>query len=214
MPRRLIINIRGPNGAGKTTLARAFLAHQEKQEPPLRYVSTGGHKGGPVKEKDWPVSRCRVPGLELPVYVMGRYDVQQGGCDTDKDMDAIERVMHVASETFRDGHILFEGFVVSKSGGRWIEFAFTHQRANLGLFVWAFVRPSLKDLVARIHGRNGGKPIKEELLKGTMRTVDLIRDRVKQSFPKGQIIDLDPALPSEGAFSKLVEHLAALETNP
>jgi len=203
---RLIINLRGPNGAGKTTVARGFLEHKTIDLEPYRYINSEG------RSRSWPIAQCKAPGLQLPIYVLGRYDVQQGGCDTEKDMDAIERCVQWAVDNLTDGHIFFEGFVVFKSGGRWLEFAGRNERAGKGRYVWAFLRPNLNELEARIKGRNGGKEVKLPLLDNTMRTVDLIRNKAKALVTDRRfLVDLDWQLSAPMVTEQLILRLQQLE---
>lgn len=201
---RLIVNIRGANGSGKTTLARGFLAHKVADVTPWAYESQN-------RPRSWPVACCKVPKLRMPVYVLGSYVQVTGGCDREKDMDAVEALARRAASELLDGHVLFEGFIVSKSGVRWIHFAQSTEKEQLGKFVWVFTRPSVEEMERRIKSRNGGKPINLEALKNSARTVDLGRIKIKQAFERQQIIDLDTARSAPESFDELVSRLEVLE---
>jgi hypothetical protein len=114
-------------------------------------------------------------------------------------------------QTHTDGHVLFEGFVVSKSGSRWLEFAARQRRANQGRYVWVFLRPPVSLLMERIRQRSGGKSPNQTLLENTCRTVDLIRNKAKQA-DRGAVLDLDHTLTPEGVFEQLLSGLSKLET--
>lgn len=207
MAKRLIINLRGPNGAGKTTLARAILDYKKIDLPPISYIRNKPK----VSQREFPVARCEVPGLELPVFVIGRYDVQQGGCDTEKDMDAIEYCVRWAADNLTEGHVFFEGFVVSKSGERWL--TFSQRMPAIGArYAWFFLEPELRTLELRIKQRNGGKEIKLDRLENTVDCVHVIRRKARMLDPD-MVRDLDSSGTPQEVFDQFLSDLQFLEKN-
>lgn len=177
--KRKIINLRGANGSGKTSATRAILRHAIAPAYQLFEYDSLQKKSGKVRKKPCWVTKCITPWSELPVYVIGRYeDVQNGGWDLESDMNAIEMAMRSIAfyGDLTDGHIFFEGFIISKSGKRWMDFAKDH----VGRFdyTWGFIELPLETLKERIMGRNGGKEPKMHHLENTAKTVKSIQGKV------------------------------------
>jgi len=177
--KRKIINLRGANGSGKTSVARAILNHALAPASVLFEYDSLQKRTGKTRRKSCLVTKCMTPWSEMPVYVIGRYEgVQNGGWDLEGDMEAIEMAMRSAVfySNLTDGHIFFEGFIISKSGKRWMNFAKDH----VGRFdyTWGFIELPLETLKERIMGRNGGKEPKMHHLENTAKTVKSIQGKV------------------------------------
>lgn len=174
MSRRLIVNLRGANGSGKSTIARHFLEHHVTDYLPIDYRSAHNNR-----EKRWPVTRVELSSLKLPVLVQGRYPHGKptGGCDCEHDMDAIQHCIETSAAQHPDHHIFFEGFVVSKSGKRWMDVA----RKFGDSYIWLFLMPPIDVLERRIKIRNGGKDIKLDRLQNTMNCVASIKQKVAEA---------------------------------
>jgi GTPase SAR1 family protein len=69
----VIINIRGTSGSGKSTLVKRYL-DEHNHEPVLGQL-------GPWKKAKVIGYRCTA-WTGLPVYIIGRYETQCGGCDS------------------------------------------------------------------------------------------------------------------------------------
>jgi hypothetical protein len=216
MVRRLIINIRGAGGSGKTTLVRGLFASDPGSFPePWQVwehsVRPGGSKG-PSKTAEWPVYRVQVPALELPVYVQGSYRQAQGGCDTCKDMDAIEEVIWRAATTLRDGHVLFEGMMVSGSAGRWAAFSTRFNKLGLGSYLWCFMRPTKEELIRRVMERNGGKMPQVQYYDENMeKQARSRRAAVSLGTPREMIMDLDAMADRAAVFDQFINGLRERE---
>jgi len=97
----MILNVRGTHGSGKSTIVQDILK---------KYVSA---PIGPRPERPEGY-KVTIPGLSKPLFVVGPYATQCGGCDAIQPYDLIwPRVEAYAIR----GHVLFEGALVSSSVG-------------------------------------------------------------------------------------------------
>lgn len=152
----MIINIRGTSGSGKTTLVRRLL--NDADSPPDFNVEE-------IYEEAAGKERLVAYRLPFNLYVLGSYKNTCGGCDTfswkggtgDYLEDLVRRYA-------AKGHVIFEGYIVSNSYGRWAKVA-----EELP-FTWAFLHTPVEDCIARVYGRRaakgrGDKPFKEQNLR-------------------------------------------------
>lgn len=97
----MIIQAAGTSGSGKSHLMRSFLAHVR-------------HEGDQCLEVERGYS-LKLDGL-IPVYVLGKYNVPTGGCDTIHDIPLIYSSIREALKGH--DHVLFEGlFVMNQTRG-------------------------------------------------------------------------------------------------
>ena len=203
---KLVINIRGANGSGKTAIIREVLKHKANDCPPHEYTPTRTSKRA-GKITNWPIARCVDKRLSNPIYVQGRYDVATGGCDREEDMDAIEANIAWATKNL-NGHILFEGMCVSKSGTRWLANA-QNLDPQVG-FLWLFLQPPPEALFSRILRRNGGKEFNRKSVESTSRTVENIRQKVLAVLPNW-VFNLDWVLPPRLIYEQFVQIVGECE---
>lgn len=202
VPNRLVINIRGANASGKTTLARRFLA-------PNGQFELGEFHGVKVK------ANRTLPLFDVhhPVYVIGTYDDSKySGCDKIKSAEAItEAVSWAACEL--PGHILFEGFRVSKSYERFATLRnyVVNTMHNHG-WLWVFLNATLPLIIERSNLRReeGSRPADEKELGAVVRQMDNTRRKVRAAFP-GESIDLQVIDPVEYNFAAVVNEIRRRE---
>lgn len=168
------VNLRGPSGSGKTTLARKVLEHKVGEVRGEPYVNRFG-----AKRDGWPLHICATPVGQVIVH--GRYDVQQGGCDTEKDMDIVEKGIEWGIAQFPGSHHLFEGIMISKAKSRWFNFI---DRVP-GNWRWAWMTTEPEECVKRIMQRNGGRQIVEKEVHSGHRTMMGQYREIYQGMLKG-----------------------------
>jgi hypothetical protein len=128
----MIINIRGASGAGKTTVVRGITAGLELK--PLNW--TGGNKpDGYVVEG---VSR-------EPLFLLGSYENNCGGCDAIKTQDLVCDGVRRLSKF---GHVIFEGLLVGKISQRYHDLS-----VELGGIKFLFLDTPLEVCLERVRGR-------------------------------------------------------------
>ena len=186
------INVRGCNGSGKTTLLRMLA-----RDPLCRVENvhvTHEYKDPKTKEKvrgyHAPIPVTYAPG---GVAMLGDYTPgatgTTAGCDRIKTQEAAKNALEYIAQDPEVRVILFEGVVVSTIFGPWKEWA----EANGGM-LWAFLDTPLEVCLDRIQKRNGGKPIKEELVGSKWRTINAVRKKAEKAGLPVEVIRWEAAL--------------------
>jgi hypothetical protein len=137
----MIINIRGTHGSGKSTLVKQVM--ERYKAVPESYSAKGGKKS--AKPVGYVMESCAGK-----LFVVGPYETACGGCDAVQPYALIwPKVVEYAAQ----GHVLFEGALVSSSYG------------NIGRdsevygddFVFAFLNTPLDVCLERIRKRRESK---------------------------------------------------------
>lgn len=97
-----IVSLRGTSGSGKSTVAFKMFEAFSRDEI---LDSTGKVQGYRVDASK--------AGLKYPIYVLGKYTTQCGGCDQiPTQQEAADRAIHY----HQTGHVLMEGLLASAAG--------------------------------------------------------------------------------------------------
>lgn len=191
------INLRGPNGAGKTTLLRCLARSPECRlievhqplHPPAgdfqpnkeswaefenRRKKEGKPKGRPI------VATVTPDGLAILGDYTPAATGTTAGCDRISRQDDIKAALVAAAAIPGVDVVLFEGIIVSTIFLPWLEW----ERASGGM-VWAFLDTPLEVCLKRIQDRNGGEPIKEDLVANKHKTIRDVRRKVLDVYPGG-----------------------------
>ncbi len=152
-----IVNLRGTNGSGKSTVAFALI--EGAREIALAPYQT-------PKGAQRFVAGYHNPALDL--IVVGPYRTQCGGCDGIATQALIKESVKLAAR--RAQHVFFEGVIVSTlySGYRVLS---DELRAEGHHYSWLYLDTPLEVCLARIQTRNGGKPIKEDLVADKIKSI-------------------------------------------
>jgi hypothetical protein len=127
--------------------------------------------------KDWNLKRKSVLRVPLQhtrsgIIVAGKYATACGGFDSVPTQAVAKEVVRLASEL---GPTLFEGVVISTIFEPWLLW-----RRSTGIpMVWGFLDTPLEVCLGRIQERNGGKPIKEDLVAGKWRTINRVKEKAE-----------------------------------
>lgn len=155
-----IINLRGCNGSGKSTAARALLAAGASEIELAPYTTPRGQRRA--------VLGYYVPALDL--VVVGPYRTECGGCDAVKTQDLVCDSVRLAA-----GHasnVFFEGVIVSTLFSRYLSLS-----EEVGGMTWAYLDTPIEVCLERIQRRNGGSPIKEDLVRDKVKSVAATRTK-------------------------------------
>lgn len=162
LDRVTIINLRGTNGSGKSTVARALLAEGATPIELAPYITSGGALRA--------VTGYAVPSLGLTI--IGPYRTPCGGCDAIKTQDLVCESVRLAARLSE--HVFFEGVIISTLYSRYQSLS-----KEIGGLVWAYLDTPPDECLRRVMTRNGGKPIKIELLMGKTRSIEATRRKAE-----------------------------------
>lgn len=155
---KYILNIRGTNGSGKSTIPMSML------DDPDMYVITKPYQGKPTKI-----------ATVFPNYgwvVLGTYFNKTGGLDCLKNNGITQKAFWYVLKKYPEYNLLMEGIISSTIFSTYLEL-FTNAQdryTDLQVIVLELTTP-VKICLDRIQQRNGGKPIKEELVIAKQKTI-------------------------------------------
>ena len=152
----MLINIRGCNGAGKSTV-------------PMRMQETDPN----TFEVTWmSEGKCRVIATVFPQYqfiALGHYHAKTGGLDTLKSTQEVKDAVEILWDT--KWNILLEGILASTVRQTYIDL-FSKKRTFQREIIIFNILPPIETCLQRIQQRNGGKSIKDQLVKDKWNTVE------------------------------------------
>ena len=158
--KRMLVNIRGCNGAGKSTIPMSMMDDPNMFVQEL--VDTDGKK----------ISALTV----FPSYgwvALGTYFNKTGGLDTLKNNEITRMTLYAALDLFPEYDILMEGIMASTIRSTYIdlfhEIEDTYKRLKVLIIS---LLPPVEIAISRVYKRNGGKPIKEDAVRGKWETVE------------------------------------------
>lgn len=145
-----IVNIRGTSGSGKSTLVHRLL----KEFPSVPVEGTFSD----WKKPKIVAYRTQVSVYKKPVFSIGRYETQCGGCDSMSYKGSHDDIEALVRQYLQEGNVIFEGLTISSTLTRWRVI----DEENPGQFVWAFMSTPEEECHQRILTRNGGKEPKRD----------------------------------------------------
>lgn len=177
----MIINIRGTNGSGKSTLVRTLLGIADRGA-----LEGARAREVPIVGFTTPDGKPRsISGLEAPergLIAVGSYRNECGGSDGIKTQDLVCEAVTAAAGKAR--HVLFEGVIVSTLFSRYLALS-----ARLGGMVWAYLDTPVEVCLERIATRNGGKAIKEDLVRNKIKAIESTRRKAVAAGEHVVILD-------------------------
>ena len=156
---RVLANIRGCNGAGKSTIPMSMM-----DDPEMYIHEIIGSDGK------------RISSLTVfPTYgwvALGTYFNKTGGLDTLKNNEITRMTLYAALDGFPEYNVLMEGIMASTIRSTYIDLF--HEVENyyheLKVIIISLL-PPVEVAISRVYQRNGGKPIKEDAVRGKWDTV-------------------------------------------
>lgn len=157
---RVLVNIRGCNGAGKSTIPMSMM-----DDPSMFVQELVGSDGKKI-------SALTV----FPSYgwvALGTYFNKTGGLDTLKNNEITRMTLYAALDLFPEYDILMEGIMASTIRSTYIDLFHEIEDTYKGLKVLIIsLLPPVEIAISRVYARNGGKPIKEDAVRGKWETVE------------------------------------------
>ena len=160
MSKRMLVNIRGCNGSGKSTIPMSMI-----DDPDMFVQELLGSDGK------------KISALTIfPSYgwvALGTYFNKTGGLDTLKNNEITRMTLYAALDLFPEYDILMEGIMASTIRSTYIDLFHEIEDTYKGLKVLIIsLLPPVEIAISRVYKRNGGKPIKEDAVRGKWETVE------------------------------------------
>lgn len=159
---RVLANIRGCNGAGKSTIPMSMMDDPEMYVHEI--IGSDGKK----------ISAITV----FPTYgwvALGTYFNKTGGMDTLSNNAITKMTLYVALDGFPTYNVLMEGIMASTIRSTYIDLFHEvedyYGKEHLKVIVVSLL-PPVEVAIERVYSRNGGKPIKEDAVRGKWETVE------------------------------------------
>lgn len=156
---RVLANIRGCNGAGKSTIPMSMM-----DDPEMYIHEIIGSDGKRISSV-----------TVFPTYgwvALGTYFNKTGGLDTLKNNEITRMTLYAALDGFPEYNVLMEGIMASTIRSTYIDLF--HEVENyyheLKVIIISLL-PPVEVAISRVYQRNGGKPIKEDAVRGKWDTV-------------------------------------------
>lgn len=160
MSKRVLVNIRGCNGSGKSTIPMSMM-----DDPGMFVQELLGSDGKKI-------SALTV----FPTYgwvALGTYFNKTGGLDTLKNNEVTRMTLYAALDMFPEYDVLMEGIMASTIRSTYIDLFHEVERNYKRLKVLIIsLLPPVEIAIERVYSRNGGKPIKEDAVRGKWNTVE------------------------------------------
>lgn len=152
MNNRVLVNIRGCNGSGKSTIPLSMMGDPDMCVETL--VDSSGQK----------VAAFTV----FPSYgwvALGTYFNKTGGMDTLSCLEAIKTALHAAICLYPDFDILMEGILCSTTFSSYAALFHEIEKTYGIQVIILSLMPPVEEAIKRVYARNGGKPVKEDLIE-------------------------------------------------
>lgn len=157
----MIVNIRGCNGSGKSTIPMSMMEVDTDYE----VVKLGVGKTGK------PCSPAITVFHKLKWVALGTYFNKTGGMDTYSTNADTVKALEYALNNYPEYDIVMEGVIASTIKSTYKDLFLEMERCGHDVLIMAFL-PPLDVCLERIQSRNGGKPIKDELVASKWRSVN------------------------------------------
>lgn len=148
LPPMSCINLKGCNGSGKSTIPMWFI-----RDNPYVYLTLS-----PADKK--PVATL-LPLINL--VILGTYVTACGGCDSLSDTQVVKELLKQLWK--RKCHIMYEGVIVGDIKSTFYDLMVAFRGVYDRNISFCFMGTKFSECLRRIQVRNGGKPIKEDLVK-------------------------------------------------
>ena len=162
----MLVKLCGTSGSGKSTVARSLLERG--------VVSKLSH-----------AYRVDIDELDKPLYILGLYVTECGGCDTLTAGQQIDLIHKYA----RLGHVFYEGLLGSEYYGKLGEASELYGRDHIFAFLDTPIEECIKRVKQRRWKAGNRKPFKEENTRNRVTKIHSLRMRLKGSGR--HVVDID-----------------------
>src|SRR5580765_5586023 len=173
----MLVKLHGTSGSGKSTVARSLMELGKITLLDRAYE---------VDPQDWIVT-----GIDQPIYILGTYNSQCGGCDTLTAGEQIE-LIHTYAKL---GHVFYEGLLGSEYYGKLGEASEPYGRHH----VFAFLNTPIELCIDRVKARRllkgNTKPLNEDNTRNRVRKIEMLRQKL---INQGRnVVDIDHKIASQ-----------------
>lgn len=158
MANRMLVNIRGCNGSGKSTIPLSMM-----DDPKVCIETLMDNTGKKV-----------TAFTVFPSYkwiALGTYLNKTGGLDTISSIEAIKIALHAAICMYPEYDVLMEGIICSTTFSSYASLFHEVEKAYGMRVLVISIMPPVEEAIKRVYARNGGKQIKEDLIRGKWNSV-------------------------------------------
>ena len=166
MLKRLILNIRGTNGSGKSSIVMSML------DDPDMYVISKPYQG-----------KSRNIATVFPQYgwvALGTYFNKTGGMDCFPNNELTKKAFWYVLKKFPQYNLVMEGIISSTIFSTYEQLFREAEKkySDVRVVVLRLV-PPVEECLKRIQKRNGGKPIKEDLVADKYKMIERACNKFK-----------------------------------
>lgn len=150
---RVLVNIRGCNGSGKSTIPISMM-----KDPEMWVWDISGSDGK---------RRCSFTIFPSFKWIaLGTYFNKTGGLDTIRDKATVRECLFAALDAFPEYDVLMEGILASTTFSSYSELFSEVERyyPDTQVIILSLL-PPVEVAIQRVYKRNGGKPVKEDLIQ-------------------------------------------------
>lgn len=162
----MLINIRGTNGSGKTTIIRALMDAARSQ---TRIYGRLGIRSPEAYQ-------LIIPSVAAPVFILGPYVIESGGCDSVQPYDLILDLIEAYQPR---GHVVFEGVLVSSSYGRVGRLLERWGQDSVMAFLDTTLEQCIKNVQARRDRRGDGRPFNPHNLTTKFNQIQGSKEKIR-----------------------------------
>jgi len=181
----MILKIHGTSGSGKSTIAWTFLK--------TFTVDMLTNEVGKVE-----AYRVQPPDFNQPIYILGKYTTQCGGCDTLNADEQIELLHRYAPL----GHVIYEGLLASEYYGRLGEASAQYGDDHVFAFLDTPIETCIERVKARRLAAGNTKPLNEDNTRGRIKKIDALKRKLKTVFGR-KVVDLDHTIAYDQCYALL-----------
>jgi adenylate kinase family enzyme len=162
----MLIKLHGTSGSGKSTIARALMD---------RAMLT-------VLDRAYKVDRV---DIVRPIYIIGTYNSQCGGCDTLTATEQIEQIHKYAPL----GHVFYEGLLGSEYYGKLGQASERYGKEHVFAFLDTPIEVCIERVKARRLAKGNTKPLNEENTRNRIGKIEKLKSKLLMQDRYVVIID-------------------------
>jgi predicted ABC-type ATPase len=176
----MLVKLHGTSGSGKSTVARHLMSL------------------GVVRPLD-NAYYVDIPAFKLPLYILGTYNSQCGGCDTLTAGQQIELIHYYAPK----GHVFYEGLLGSEYYGKLGVASEPYGNRHVFAFLDTPIELCIERVKARRLAKGNTQPLNEENTRNRVRKIEMLRQKLINQGRNVKIIPYQQA--GESVFALFVD---------